>query len=71
MERLILKCGRYIPRADTDADTRIRALEAHLAALTSELEYMLAEMDATLDLLETTLKVKESQATATYEEVSI
>ncbi len=61
MEQLILKTGRFIPRANVDVDTRIRALEAHLAGLTSELEFMLSELNATLDLLESALKEQEAQ----------
>ncbi len=62
MEHLNLHTGRFIPRADLDADARIRALETHLAGLTAELEHMLAEIDATLDLLEAGLRAQERNA---------
>ncbi len=45
MEKLILKCGRFIPAVEEDADGRIRAVESYLSRLTDELEYLLAELD--------------------------
>ncbi len=56
MERLILPAGRFIPRADADMETRVRALEAHLVELTCELEAMTAEINATLELLDFAVK---------------
>ncbi len=46
MEQLILHVGRFIPRTDADTETRLRAVEAHVAALTAELELLLTEMGA-------------------------
>ena len=45
MEKLILKCGRYVPQAAGDTETRVRAVEAYLAVLTAELELLVGEMD--------------------------
>ena len=39
-----LKCGRFIPREDTDNAARLRALETHLAALSEEMEYLILEI---------------------------
>ncbi len=63
MERLNLRMGRFIPRAEADAETRIRALETHLGGLTAELEYLLAEINATLKLLESAKTVQGASAT--------
>ncbi|MBQ3507927.1 MAG: hypothetical protein IJA91_05185 [Clostridia bacterium] len=45
MEKLILKCGRFVPASEEDSVGRIRAVEAYLSRLTEELEYLLAELD--------------------------
>ncbi len=52
MERLILRCGRYVPAADGDATARMRAMEAYLARLTDELEHLLAQMDPVLQTVD-------------------
>ena len=53
MEKMILSCGRYIPLAAGDSDTRIRAMEAYLARLSEEMEVLLAETAAALATLKT------------------
>ncbi|MBQ9151094.1 MAG: hypothetical protein IJX72_02495 [Clostridia bacterium] len=62
MEKLILKCGRFIPTAEGDAMTRILAMETYLSRLTDELEYLLSELDRTLG------ETSAAQATAAREE---
>ncbi len=56
------RMGRFIPRADADISSRIRALEEHLSSLTSELERTLAEMNTTLDQLEAALVASDEAA---------
>ncbi len=51
MEKLILKCGRFVASAETDEQTRLRTLEAYLALFTSEMEFLLPEMQKALDQL--------------------
>lgn len=51
MEKLILKCGRYIPSATGDAEHRVKHLESYLAGLTQELEFLVGELDHTLEAL--------------------
>lgn len=51
MEKLILKCGRFVSPAGTDEQTRVRAMETYLASFTSELEFLLEEMQKTMDRL--------------------
>ncbi len=51
MEKLILKCGRYIPPAAGDAESRVKSLETYLARLTQELEFLVGELDRTLEAL--------------------
>ena len=53
MEKLILSCGRYIPLAAGDSDTRIRAMEDYLARLSEEMETLLAETAVALATLKT------------------
>ena len=48
MEKLILKCGRYVSPAVGDSDGRVRLMERYLARLTEELEYTVAEIGRTL-----------------------
>lgn len=48
MEKLILKCGRYLPSAEGDTADRVRAMEVYLSHLSDELEYLLAELDRVL-----------------------
>ena len=48
MEKLILKCGRYLPPAVEDTESRIRLLETYLAALSGELEFLVEELDVVL-----------------------
>lgn len=48
MEKLILRCGRYVPSEEGDALLRLRALEAYVARLTEEMEHLLAQMDLIL-----------------------
>jgi hypothetical protein len=45
MEKLILRCGRYVSPAVGDTETRVRLMEAYLAELSRELEYLLGELD--------------------------
>jgi len=56
MEKLILSCGRYIPSAAGNAETRIRAMEAYLARLSEELEVLLSETSVALDALKAVQK---------------
>ena len=56
MEKLILKCGRFVSPPETDEQTRLRALEVYLAHFTSEMEFLLAEMQKTLDQVTTSEK---------------
>jgi hypothetical protein len=46
MEKLILRCGRYVPPATGSAEERLRLLERYLARLTEELERLPAEWGA-------------------------
>ena len=48
MEKLILKCGRYVPASAADTAVRIAAMEAYLSRLTDELEHLLSELDLAL-----------------------
>lgn len=41
MEKLILSCGRFSPSAGEGIEGRVRALEAYLARLSEELEFLL------------------------------
>lgn len=52
MEKLILKCGRYVPADETDALSRVRTVETYLARLTEELEHLLAQMDPVLQAVD-------------------
>lgn len=45
MEKLILRCGRFIPRASGNTEQRVAYMEAYLGRLTEELEHLLGEMD--------------------------
>jgi hypothetical protein len=51
MEKLILKCGRYIPSAAADTESRVKGMEAYLSRLTEELEFLMGELDGTLEAL--------------------
>lgn len=51
MEKLILKCGRYIPPVAGDAESRVKSLETYLARLTQELEFLVGELDRVLEAL--------------------
>lgn len=51
MEKLILKCGRYIPSAAADTESRVKEMEAYLSRLTEELEFLMGELDRTLEAL--------------------
>lgn len=62
MEKLILTCGRYIPSAAGDTDTRVAAMEAYLARLSEELEVLMGEMDRVLTALEGMLSAAASSA---------
>ncbi len=48
MEKLILKCGRYMPPAAGDAESRVKQMEAYLSGLTQELEFLVEELDRVL-----------------------
>ena len=56
MEKLILKCGRFVSPPETDEQIRLRALEVYLSLFTSEMEFLLAEMQKTLDRVATSEK---------------
>ena len=51
MEKLILKCGRYIPSATVDTESRVKEMEAYLSRLTEELEFLMGELDRVLEAL--------------------
>ena len=51
MEKLILKCGRYIPSAAADTESRVKEMEAYLSRLTEELEFLMGELDRVLEAL--------------------
>ena len=53
MEKLILKCGRFVAAAEADEQTRLGALESYLALFASEMEFLLPEMQKALDRLAT------------------
>jgi NTP pyrophosphatase (non-canonical NTP hydrolase) len=38
MDRLILRCGRYLPPAQADEQERLQRLERYVAALSAETE---------------------------------
>ena len=52
MDKLILPCGRYIPRFTGDTEIRLRAMEAYLARLSEELEVLLGETTQALASLQ-------------------
>ena len=52
MEKLILKCGRFMPPAAGDGESRVRLMEAYLAKLSEELEFLVGELDRALADLE-------------------
>ncbi len=64
MEKLILKCGRYIPSAAGDTESRVRRMESYLSSLTEELEFLAGEMDRVLTALESVAAEKTVLATA-------
>lgn len=64
MEKLILKCGRYIPSAAGDAESRVRRMESYLSALTQELEFLVGEMDRVLKALESAAAEEAAPAAA-------
>ena len=43
MEKLILKCGRFVPSASGSMEQRVARMEAYLGRLTEELEHLLGE----------------------------
>ncbi len=47
MRSTLFRTGTFVPDGRQDVEVRIRALEVHLAALSTELAYLLAEMDRT------------------------
>ena len=52
MGKLILPCGRFIPRFAGDAETRLLSMEAYLARLSEELEILLEETAKDLGALQ-------------------
>lgn len=62
MEKLILKCGRYLPPAAGDSESRIRSLEGYLSELTGELEFLVEELDRVLTALESAVTEGVGQA---------
>ncbi len=51
MEPLNLQIGHFLPRTDATDEERLRAAEAHLSGLTTELEYLLSEIGTALTRL--------------------
>ena len=45
MEKLILKCGRFVPSASGNVEQRVAHIETYLGRLTEELEHLLGELD--------------------------
>lgn len=62
MEKLILKCGRYVPPTAGDAESRVRRIETYLSGLTEELEFLVGELDRTLEALETAVAERDGLA---------
>ena len=60
MEKLILKCGRFIPPTSGDTESRVKLIETYLSGLTQELEYLLGEMDRVLEALESAYAERDS-----------
>lgn len=71
MEKLILKCGRFLPREGLDSSARLRSMEQYLAKLTEELEYTAAELDRTLRELERLSREAEGSASAVGKEGTV
>ena len=59
MEKLILPCGRYIPRLAGDTEARVQAMESYLARLGEELEVLLGETAKALEDLRSVQKQPE------------
>ena len=51
MEKLILPCGRFTPVPGESTEARMRAMEAYLAELSEEVEFLLEEIGRTLTIL--------------------
>ena len=45
MEKLILKCGRFVPSASGSMEQRVARMEAYLGRMTEELEHLLGELE--------------------------
>lgn len=71
MEKLILKCGRFLPREGLDSTVRLRSMEQYLAKLTEELEYTAAELDRTLRELGRISREAEGTAIAVGKEETV
>ena len=63
MEKLILSCGRYVPQAAGDVETRMRAMDAYLVRLSEEIEVLLLETSRALAALQAT----QTTAAITYD----
>ncbi len=45
MEKLILKCGRFVPSGSGSVEQRVAHIETYLGRLTEELEHLLGELE--------------------------
>lgn len=45
MEKLILKCGRFVPSASGNVEQRVAHIETYLGRMTEELEHLLGELE--------------------------
>lgn len=64
MEKLILKCGRYITPAVEDVEYRVKLMEAYLAMVTEELEFLVGEMDRALNAFEQAIAERDALVAA-------
>lgn len=68
MEKLTVKCGRYLPSAEADGtagvERRVERMEAYLVSLSEELVYLLGETERAVSATETALKELEAAVAA-------
>ena len=64
MEKLILKCGRYITPAVEDVEYRVKLMEAYLSMVTEELEFLVGEMDRALNAFEQAIAERDALVAA-------
>ena len=64
MEKLILKCGRYITPAVEDVEYSVKLMEAYLSMVTEELEFLVGEMDRALNAFEQAIAERDALVAA-------